>query len=426
MRSRLLNQHPHFLASHFNTVRLADFGQQQAQTHAAFRNRLVFVLLVLDLLERRNGVLIIGGFLLQLRPDLREFSLNHRGRHFKAVPRSQLIEQRALHLGAGQASGLLFQLRLHDFLQLLKAIQPEVLGEIFVNLGFGFDFHRFHSDVEGRFLACQMFGLIFSREGNGDGLFLPCLHAHQLVFKAGDEGARTQHQRRVFGLATVKFDAVQLADEIDDQLVAVRRLLGLGRVLVAFVLARDTRQRFVNLRVGYRHHQLFQLEAIGARRINGREHFEADAYLRVLAFRIIFIEADFGLHRGAQRFIAQQLIDRFANRVVHHLPMQGFAVHFLDEIGGHLARAEAGHPHLRGHLLDLGVDLRGEIGGGDRDEIGALEPFVDGLLGLHGDWSEAFLPKISVDAAPSVPNAVRGEFGAGEGTRTPTSCDTRT
>ncbi len=65
-------------------------------------------------------------------------------------------------------------------------------------------------------------------------------------------------------------------------------------------------------------------------------------------------------------------------------------MHFLDEVRGHLAGTEAGHLHLRSDLLDLRIDLVRDLGGGDRDQVGALEPFVAGLLGLHGDCIETF------------------------------------
>ena len=122
MHRGLLDQHAHFLLGHFHAVSLADFRQQQAQTHAALGDRLVFVLLVLDLLECSGRIRIAHGFLLELRPDLLELGIDHGPGDFEAVACSKLIEQRALHLGAGHAGGLLLELRLHDLLELLKAV----------------------------------------------------------------------------------------------------------------------------------------------------------------------------------------------------------------------------------------------------------------------------------------------------------------
>ena len=306
------------------------------------------------------------------------------------MARSQLIEQLALHLGAGEAGSLLLKLRLHDLAQLFKAVEPEALGEILVERGFGFDLHRLHGDVESGFLAREMLGLIVGREGDRDGLFLTRLHADQLVFEAGDEGVRTEHQRSVFRLAAVKLDTIELADKVDDQLIALGRLLRLGRVLVALVLRGDVAQRLVDLFVRHRHDETFELEAVDARRFDRGQHFECYGDRGILALGIILVEADFGLHRRTQRLVAEQRVDRFADRVADHLPVQRLAVHLLDEVGGHLARTEAGHAHLRGNLLDLGIDLRGDFACGDGDQIGALEAFVDGLLGLHGNWSDAF------------------------------------
>jgi len=237
-------------------------------------------------------------------------------------------------------------------------------------------------------------GLILGREGDRDGLFLTRLHADQLVLEARDEGVRAEHQRGVFRLAALELDAVQLADEVDDQLVAFGRFLGLGRILVALVLRGDVAERLVDLRVGHGDHQTLELEAVDARGLDHGQHFKVDGDRRVLALLVVLVEADFRLHRRAQALVADQRVDRFADRVVHHLAVQGFAVHLLDEVGGHLAGAEAGHADLRRDLLDLRFDLGRQLGGRDRDQVGALEPFVDGLLGLHGNWSGAFYARI--------------------------------
>ncbi len=76
---RLLDQHLHFLLRHLDAVRLADFGQQQAQPHAAFGDGAVIVLLRLDFLQRLFGIVFLARFGLKLRPDLVEFGIDHAG-----------------------------------------------------------------------------------------------------------------------------------------------------------------------------------------------------------------------------------------------------------------------------------------------------------------------------------------------------------
>jgi hypothetical protein len=50
-----------------------------------------------------------------------------------------------------------------------------------------------------------------------------------LLFEARDELARTEDQLGVFGLAAGELDAVDAADEVDQQLVAVLGLQALAR-----------------------------------------------------------------------------------------------------------------------------------------------------------------------------------------------------
>ena len=63
--------------------------------------------------------------------------------------------------------------------------------------------------------------------------------------------------------------------------------------------------------------------------------------------------------------------------------MQRRPVHLAHEVRGHLAGAEAGHANLRSDLLDLTLDMRGDIVCGDGQGIGALQALVAGFDDLH-------------------------------------------
>ena len=130
----LLDQHGHFLPGHLDAVRLTDFGEPQAQAHAALGNAAVIVLLALDFLQRLGRILVARGFLLELGPDLFELGIDHALGHLEIVARGQLVEQLALHLGARQAGGFLLELAAQKFLQLVEALEAEVLGELVVDL----------------------------------------------------------------------------------------------------------------------------------------------------------------------------------------------------------------------------------------------------------------------------------------------------
>ena len=259
----LLHQHAHFLRGNLNFVRLADFRKEQTQTHPALGDLAIVVLLGFDFLQRRSGIFFLLSFLQKLRPDLFELGVDHAFRHFEIMTSSQRIEKLALHLRAGKVDGLLLQLAAHQFLELVEAVEAEILSELVINLGLCFDLHLFYSDVELGILACQIFGLILFRESDCDGFLVTGLHANQLLFKAGDELARANHQSRIFRLAAFKFDTVELANKIDDQLITFCRLLALRSILVALVLACDAGNGFINRFIGNRNNQTLKLQAIG-------------------------------------------------------------------------------------------------------------------------------------------------------------------
>ena len=71
----------------------------------------------------------------------------------------ELVEQAALHVGAGQAVEFLLLLVAEQALQLLEVVEAELLGELVVELGLAGGLHRLDLDVERRRLALQILGL---------------------------------------------------------------------------------------------------------------------------------------------------------------------------------------------------------------------------------------------------------------------------
>ncbi len=185
----LLDQRIHFLACHFDIVCLTNLGQKQTKTHASHRNILILVLVVFDTFQRSFWILFIGGFLLKLRPDLFELRIHHAFWNIKIMASGKLIKQRSLHLRAGQASGLLFQLTAQQFFQLVEAFKAQIGRKFIVDLRFGFDLYGFHRDIELGFFSSEMIGLIILREGDLDGFFIASFGAGQLLFKTGNKCA---------------------------------------------------------------------------------------------------------------------------------------------------------------------------------------------------------------------------------------------
>ena len=103
----LLKQRIHLLVRDLHVVRLSDFREQKAETHAPLGDAPVVVLLVFDFLHRGFGIVGLGRFLLKLRPDLLELGIDHAFGHVEIVSGGQRVEKLALHLGAREAGGFL-------------------------------------------------------------------------------------------------------------------------------------------------------------------------------------------------------------------------------------------------------------------------------------------------------------------------------
>ena len=295
----------------------------------------------------------------------------------------QQVEQRALHLSAGLPGAFLLELAAQQALELVERFETERLGEIIIGSACARDFDGLDGDVESGGLALEVFGRIVIREGHGDGLFIARLGADQLFFEARNETACAQFQRGIAGGAAIERHAIDLADEIDDQLIAVFRFLALLGIDESLGARGQLGQLLIDFGLGHRNHQLFELEPIERRRGDGRQHFDADGQLGVLTLFIAFAQRDLRLHCGTQLVVADHLVDRIADRGVERFLVKLGAVHLLDQIGRNLARAEAGHPHLRGHLGHFAIDQRGNIASLDLDGVPAAQTFVGGLDNLH-------------------------------------------
>ncbi len=277
----------------------------------------------------------------------------------------------------------LLDLALQQLLELVETFQTQRLGEIIVQLGLVGVQDCLDRDVEGRFLASEMRSAIILREGDGDGLLVALLHAGQLFFKAGDELARTDLELHIFGRTAFKGLAVDLTDEVDSQRVAILRLVRSGMFFQRALLGRDAASGFINLRISDFDGQTLQLQTFDAGRGDFGQHFQRDLNLCVLAEFKTFVQLHGRLHRRAQLVVRDQLLNAFLDRIVKGVALKRFTMHFLDEVGRHLAGAEAGHPNLRcdrrHFLFHAGVDVLRRDGHG----VGALQALVQRLDSLH-------------------------------------------
>ncbi len=419
LRGRLGDEALHLGLGHFDAIVLANLRQEQAEAHAALGDRAIIVAIVLELGLGGFRIGLVSGFMLELLPDLGELGLDHRRRNREVMTIGEMVEQLALHVGASEAVELLLDLALDQLLELVEALQAKLLGELVVDHGVGRNLHFGDGDGEHGVLAGQVLGRIVLREGDVEIAALAGLHAFELLLEARDQAARAELDRHALTGSTLEGDAVDRALIVHDNQIALDRGMTLGSGFVTFGLGGDALDLGVDLGVAGGHRKALQRDALDLRSRHVGQHFERDAELGVLAFRIVLVEVDGGLGRGTQLLLGEQGLDAVLHRAVERVLVQRRAVHLLHDVRGHLAGAEARHPHLRGNLLHLLLDPRGDILGRDRELVSALQPLVQRLDSLHGQPS---FPEFSCNG--TCPVAVGA--GAGEGTRTPTSCDTGT
>jgi len=86
----------------------------------------------------------------------------------------------------------------------------------------------------------------------------------------------------------------------------------------------------VHRRIGDRHGQALERQAVDRRGRHLGQHFHLDGDDGILAGLIAVVQRDRGLHRGAQALLADQLLDALLDRGVQRVLRQRFAVHLAD------------------------------------------------------------------------------------------------
>ena len=178
-------------------------------------------------------------FVPELRQDVLIFGFEHRFRHLEVVPGGELVEQLALHVGAGEAVELLLDLAADEAFQLVEVVKTERLGELLVDLGRAGSLHTLDRHVEDCVLALQIVDRIIIREAHVDLTLVARLRADQLILEARDQPARAELDLHVLAGAALECLAADLSGEVDDDEVADGRGVLSRSILPAFVLARE-------------------------------------------------------------------------------------------------------------------------------------------------------------------------------------------
>ena len=104
-----------------------------------------------------------------------------------------------------------------------------------------------HGDFEARRFAGQMLGAVLFRERHVDGFCVTGFDADELVLETGNELAGAQNKLETFCRTALERLAIDLADEIDGELIFV---LGLAlHIRIGAVGRRDLLQAFIDHRI---------------------------------------------------------------------------------------------------------------------------------------------------------------------------------
>ena len=227
---------------------------------------------------------------------------------------------------------MLVQVLAQQILQLVQRLQPNALGELFIDRGFDLSLDGLHLDVEGGEFAGQIGRLIVGREGDFDRFLVADLGALQLLFEAGDEAVRTDHQVGVFGGPAVESHAVQLAEVVNGDLVAVGGLHGLALlVLVGLGLAGQFLQRLVQILVGGLVDGTVQLQGLGIDRSEVGHDFQGHFEGQVVGTGqdLVHVRGQFHVGGSGRAHLdlfkggLARLVDGVIDDLAHHVATEG-------------------------------------------------------------------------------------------------------
>ena len=296
-----------------------------------------------------------------------------------------LLHQGVLKGTLGGGLAVVRQLLAGIGLQLLQGVEfGHVLGELVVDGGdlLVLDLVDLHMEHHG--LTGQLGGIVLG-ECDVDVLLLAGLHAHQLIFKAGDEAAGADLQVEVLTLAAVEGHAVVKALEVDVGGVALLDLalhadqtaVAVGHLVqtVLHVLVGD-----VDLSLGGLQALILAQSHLG---IHGHGALEHHAVLAA------GLQLHLGIAHDLQLLLLHGVLIGVGQKDIHCFFIEDLcAVHALDHLAGSLAGAEAGNADLAA-LLQVSLVDGGLKGGGvcfDGQCDLALVQFFTGFY-THFDFS---------------------------------------
>ncbi|GBH18960.1 diguanylate cyclase or its enzymatically inactive variants [Pseudomonas syringae pv. actinidiae] len=374
----------HFLDHFTNTsiVRLQvelldDLGNDQTQLDATLG------LLFKQLCRQLVWLDVAAKLLNSLYAQTVDFVFQQRFRHFDRVGGQQTVHDLILDLGLDR----LTQLALHVLANFgaeafdTGFLDAELLEELFVQLrqlwlGNGID-----GDGELGSLAGQVEVLIVLWEGHVQNALFTGLGANQTVFKARDHAAGTQHQLGTGGRTASEYFAVDLAHEIDVQLVFV--LGGTVGHFEANVLLAQHFQHIVQIAVSDVGGQTLYSDGVETGNGEFREYFESSDVFQIFAF----FERFWLYSRSARRvqlLLNHSFVKGSLNQIAQCFLARAVLVTLTNHAHWHLARAEARDLGFTCSLLQTLVDFSLDAFGRHANGHAALKSGSIFNRNLHG------------------------------------------
>ncbi len=233
-----------------------------------------------------------------------------------------------------------------------------------------------------------MGGGILLGEGDGDRRLVAFLDADELLLEAGNELVGAEHEVGILGCTALEGFAVDLAEVIEGDAVAVR-----GLALLRLVAARR-----IGNALDLLGHFLFwnvidetaDLERRKVLLLDRRQNLVIERKLEIgiagqdlLGFLLVLGHGDLGLHGRLFAALVEDRPGRIRQDLVDDFGHEGLAVHLAQVLHGHLAGPEAVDPDL---VLRRGEPLHEPcfhvLGGHGHLDL-ALQPIVERFGYLH-------------------------------------------
>ena len=277
---------------------------------------------------------------------------------------------------------LTVDLACHGIAKTGKILEPETRCQLIIDVGLALLAQFIHRHLEYGSFASEMGRLVVLGEANLDIACLAGLHADQPFLEPGDEAVRAKLKRMPLGSTALERLAIDPADEVDDDDVAVfcgtlrchlnRRAVALG----------DVGQRLVDLGVASLKGRLLDVQGRQIGNVDVGHDLAGQRRFQILA---ILIGGDLDTRlAGKTQFVGLDGLARaLVEGVFHCLALDLAAEAGLDHRHRNLARAEARHVHSGGEFGKLGRYLFIDLRGRNDNRIFADQAFGLGFRNLH-------------------------------------------